>query len=44
MGINICGGADLRAAQSLRNGYAVHAVEIWHGGHCVTEGVGVDVG
>lgn len=44
MGINICGGADLRVAQSLRNGYAVHAVEIWHGGHCVAEGVGVDVG
>lgn len=44
MGVDIGGGADLCAAQSLRNGYAVHAVEIWHGGHCVTEGVGVDVG
>lgn len=44
MGVDIGCCADLRVAQSLRNGYAVHAVEIWHGGRCVMEGVGVDVG
>ena len=43
MSVDIGCGADLRVAQSLRNGYAVHAVEIWHGGHCVAECVGVDV-
>ena len=43
MGIKICGGADLRVSQSIGDGHAVHAVEVQHGGHCVVEGVGIDV-
>ena len=44
MSVNIRRRADLGVTQALGNGNAVYAVEVKHGGHCVAESVGVDMG
>lgn len=43
MGVDVGRGAHLGVSQTLRDGNAVHAVEVEHGGHRVTKIVRVDV-
>lgn len=43
MGVNIGRGADLGVSQPFGNAHTVHPIEVQHGGHCVPEGMGVNV-
>ena len=43
MGVNIGRGADLGVSQPFGNTHTVHHIEVQHRGHCMPEGMSVNV-